>query len=114
MKKQNKAVVATGGNVSRSLRSGRPISAVPHFERSANELTRQKAAMALDFCRDLCDVPWDSRSRVVSRAAFFCIWIAPLVILECRQRQTGVEHVGNDIGPWHFSKHTAISPMVKK
>ncbi len=29
--KSNKSVVATAGNVSRSLRSGRPIFAVPHF-----------------------------------------------------------------------------------
>lgn len=35
MKKQNKSVVATAGNVPRSLRSGRPIPAVPHFKRSA-------------------------------------------------------------------------------
>jgi hypothetical protein len=34
MKKQNKSVVATAGNVSRSLRSGRLISAFPYFERS--------------------------------------------------------------------------------
>jgi hypothetical protein len=31
MKKANKTVVATTGNVSRSLRSVRAISAVPHF-----------------------------------------------------------------------------------
>jgi len=31
MKKQNKSVVATADNVSRSLRSGRLRTAVPHF-----------------------------------------------------------------------------------
>ena len=42
MKKSNKTVVATAGNVPRSLRSGRSISAVPHFRRWAKKMKIHK------------------------------------------------------------------------
>ena len=50
--KANKSVVATADNTASSLRSGRPISAVPHFNRSAKVIKKSNPPI-FSGCADI-------------------------------------------------------------